>query len=291
MSKIEWTDETWNPVTGCTKVSPGCKHCYAERMATRLRGRHGYPEDDPFRVTLHPDRLDQPLRWRQPRRVFVCSMSDLFHPDVPDEYIRSVFVSMETSHKHTFQVLTKRPERMAGFLQDWWSMTSPYGEDSYGPAPNVWLGTSVEDQERADERIPHLLKTPAAVRFLSCEPLLGPVALSNWLPPRPPAYPGYPQEADLAGPHLNWVIVGGESGPGARPMNPDWARSIRDQCQAVGVPFFFKQHGAWASVSGVGCRGEHHYFKNGPTVRRVGKKAAGRELDGRTWDEYPEAPS
>ena len=211
-TKIEWTDESWNPVTGCTKVSAGCQNCYAERMAKRLRGRFGYPDDDPFRVTLHPDRLEQPLRWRKPRRVFVCSMGDLFHEDVPDEFIDQVFAVMALAKEHTFQVLTKRPERMKSYLSDratyqrvrketeegdvcglyldslcgwefrqaqnqWWTNLPP---DRW-PLPNVWLGTSVEDQATADERIPQLLECPAAVRFVSCEPLLSSVDLTRWL--------------------------------------------------------------------------------------------------------------
>lgn len=273
MTKIEWTDETWNPVTGCTKVSQGCKHCYAERMATRLRGRHGYPAEDPFRVTLRPERLTEPLRWKKPRRVFVCSMSDLFHEDVPDQFIDQVFAVMVLRPDCTFQVLTKRPERMKSY------MAAVYGRKrrlcdaaaykmelgvlagtviaralGEGSIPNVWLGTSVENQATADERIPHLLQTPAAVRFLSCEPLLGSIDL---------AYSCF-NGADSFGtmPGIHWVIVGGESGPGARPIGTEWVRSLRNQCQSARVPFFFKQ---WGGV----C------------------KELGRDLDGRTWDEFP----
>jgi len=222
VSKIEWTDQTWNPVTGCTKVSAGCKNCYAERLSERFRGVPGHPYEQGFDLKLWPERLDQPLRWRKPRRVFVNSMSDLFHEDVPDSYIGSVFETMYNAPRHTFQVLTKRPGRMAEFVGgvrrkvfgDWW------------PLPNVWLGTSVENQATADERIPHLLATPAAVRFLSCEPLLDPLQLAGWLP---------------AGEGIDWVIVGGESGPRARPMELAWVRAIRDQCAAASVPFFMKQ--------------------------------------------------
>ena len=240
---IEWTDETWNPVTGCTKVSPGCDHCYAERVTERFHGPGSFE-----RVVLHPDRLDKPLRWRKPRKVFVNSMSDLFHEQVPDTFIGLVWQVMAETPQHTYQILTKRHARMRSFLNRW-----------PDPLPNVWLGVSVEDQKWADIRIPALLDTPAAVRFLSCEPLLGAVSLTRWL------HGGF----GVAGPwpDLDWVIVGGESGPGARPMRPDWARSLRDECEAADVPFLFKQWGG------------------------IRPKAGGRELDGRTWDEYPEAVS
>ena len=229
---IEWTDETWNPVTGCTKVSPGCDHCYAERVTERFHGKGAFE-----RIVLHPDRLDKPLHWRKPRKVFVNSMSDLFHEQVPDTFIGLVWQVMAETPQHTFQILTKRHARMRSFLRQW---------PNYEPLPNVWLGVSVEDQKWADIRVPALIQTPAAVRFLSCEPLLGPVRI------------GYMSL-------LDWVIVGGESGPGARPMHPDWARDLRDQCEAAGVPFLFKQWGG------------------------IRPKAGGRELDGRTWDQYPEA--
>lgn len=231
MTKIEWTEQTWNPVTGCTKVSLGCKHCYAERMAHRLQamGQPNYANG--FAVMVHEHMLDIPLKRKKPTMYFVCSMSDLFHKDVLDYFISSVFDVMRATPQHTYQVLTKRPERMAEIAQriDW-------------PA-NVWAGTSIESQWHAG-RMDHLLRVPAAVRFLSCEPLLGPLALK------------------LDG--IQWVIVGGESGSGARPMHPEWARSLRDQCQASNVAYFFKQWGG------------------------VNKKATGRELDGRTWDEMPQ---
>jgi protein gp37 len=256
---IEWTDETWNPVTGCTKVSPGCDHCYAERVTERFHGRGSFE-----RVVLHPERLDKPLRWSKPRKVFVNSMSDLFHEQVPDEFIAEVFAVMALAPQHTFQVLTKRHGRMRSLLSDptfgsnfgpmWAAMVER--DETFEvpwPLPNVWLGVSVEDQRWADIRIPALLDTPAAVRFVSAEPLLGPVRLRPWVSPF---------TTDVS---VDWVIVGGESGPGARPMHPDWARSIRDQCGALGVPFLFKQWG-------------------GRTP-----KAGGRELDSRTWDGYPQA--
>jgi len=229
-SLIEWTDETWNPITGCTKVSTGCKHCYAERLWQRLSAKNMPYEGRPFTdVQCHPERLSQPLHWKKPRRVFVNSMSDLFHESVRDDFIISVLMVIETAKQHTFQVLTKRPERMRDFF---------CGESGAGlnvpPIKNLWLGVSVENQETADERIPLLLQTPAAVRFVSAEPLLSPINMvwvSHGLLDK--------RYYNI----LDWVIVGGESGPSARPMNPDWARSIRDQCQAAGVPFFMKQMG------------------------------------------------
>lgn len=250
-SKIQWTDATWNPVTGCTKVSPGCKHCYAEKRSHRLKGRFGYPEDEPFRLTLHEDRLDQPLHWKKPRLIFVNSMSDLFHPDVPYEFIDQVFAVMTLCPQHTFQVLTKRPDIMYDYLSDPHKTYDIHVEmnafvdgkppGTLLPLPNVWLGTSCENQQYADERIPWLLKTPAAIRFVSAEPLLGSIDLT----PEKSPYLYYNAISDGSpvwrGP--NWIIVGGESGPGARPMHPDWVRNIRDHCQKAGVPFFFKQHG------------------------------------------------
>lgn len=234
---IEWTDATWNPVTGCDHVSPGCDHCYAEQMAKRLAGRAGYPADEPFRLTLQPDRLDQPLRWKRPRRIFVNSMSDLFHQGIPEDYIAQVFDVMVQARQHEFQVLTKRPQRMAKVLVD--RPATPEEVDagcelgiwpgiwdrvSGGtPAPNVWLGTSIES-DRYCFRADHLRATPAAVRFLSLEPLLGPLP-----------------SLDLTG--IDWVIVGGESGAQARPMHPQWARDLRDRCLEAGVPFLFKQAG------------------------------------------------
>jgi protein gp37 len=237
-STIEWTEATWNPVTGCTKVSPGCAHCYAETFAERFRGVPGHPYEQGFDLKLWPERLQLPLQWKRPRTIFVNSMSDLFHADVPDEFIIKVFAVMARADWHTFQVLTKRPERAA-------SMSTRLAW-----APNIWMGTSVENQ-RFTTRIAHLRRTSARVKFLSCEPLLGPLRLK------------------LSG--VDWVIVGGESGPGARPMRADWARDIRSQCETAGVAFFFKQWGAH-NEEGV----------------RVGKSRAGRTLDGRTWDAMPE---
>ncbi|MCL6446839.1 MAG: phage Gp37/Gp68 family protein [Armatimonadetes bacterium] len=303
-SKIEWTDYVWNPVTGCTPVSEGCRNCYAARYAKRLAGRCGYPKDNPFRIILHLERLNEPLRWKKPRRVFVCSMGDLFHPDVPDEFIKQVFNSMATDIlqpcKHTYMVLTKRPERMLQFFEK-------YTTCGVAPWPNVWLGVTAENQEAADERIPILLQVPAAVHWVSCEPLLGSVDLSGWLEltwacPECGDMSGFVGERCSCGegvyveqPRLNWVVVGGETGPGARPMHPDWVGSLRDQCQAAGVPFFFKQWGEWQLMElnePLDVRnketGDFETWPAGKTVfKRVSKKKAGRLLDGRTWDELP----
>lgn len=282
---IEWTDATWNPTTGCDQVSPGCDHCYALTQAKRLKamGSARYQRDgDPatsgpgFGLTMHPDVLDQPLRWTRPRRIFVNSMSDLFHKDVTDEFIAQVWAVMSMAKQHTFQILTKRHARMRSVVSSPMfklmvnaerlrrgvsvlpDSRRPDGTYAW-PLGNVWVGVSVEDQKWADIRIPALLDTPAVVRFLSAEPLLGPVDLTtssfiggDWLK------------------GIHWVIVGGESGVGARPMAADWARTIRDDCQAAGVPFLFKQ---WGS-----------HDEHGEPMH---KARAGRELDGRTWDEYP----
>jgi protein gp37 len=237
-SAIEWTEATWNPVTGCTKVSPGCAHCYAETFAERFRGVPGHPYESGFDLQLRPERLSLPASWKRPRRIFVNSMSDLFHPDVPDEFVISVFNAMRDAKQHIYQLLTKRPERAAQLAP------------KLAPWPgHVWMGASVESQ-RWTCRIDALREVPAAIRFLSCEPLLGPLTLNL--------------EA------IHWVIVGGESGPKARPMKPQWAESIRDQCAVADVAFFFKQWGAFDNCG-----------------RRVGKGRAGRELCGRTWDEMP----
>lgn len=323
-SGIEWTDATWSPVTGCTRVSDGCLNCYIERSTPiRIAGRKfdGEGIGSSLAVQLHPNRLDWPLRKRDGKKIFVCSQADLFHDDVPDEYIARVFAVMALAPQHTFQVLTKRHGRMGALLRDgefqqqvydaWGQLEMPKGRPSMEdwpwsgwPLPNVWLGVSTEDQKRADLRIPALLDTPAAARFVSAEPLLGPIDLH-----------GDPIGKDSVfwiG-HLDWVIVGGESGSGARPMHPDWARSLRDQCLAAGVPFLFKQWGEWRwtreaddyeyerahgdlypnakweTVSPDGVIAADNIPHPGyATMQRVGKKRAGRELDGRTWDQYPE---
>ncbi|HZS72418.1 MAG TPA: phage Gp37/Gp68 family protein [Candidatus Acidoferrum sp.] len=233
---IEWTDATWNPVTGCTKISRGCDNCYAERFAERFRGVVGHPFSTGFDLTLRPERLEQPLGWRRPRRIFVNSMSDIFHKDIPTSFVDKVFETMERASWHTFQVLTKRSSVMRDYLCD------RYGRDK-GPA-HIWCGVSVEDG-RARSRIGHLRSTPAGVRFLSIEPLLGPI-----------------KEVELTG--IDWVIAGGESGPGARPVKPEWVRDLRDQCIGQGVAFFFKQWGG------------------------VRPKSGGRLLDGVEWNGFPE---
>ena len=292
-SAIEWTDATWNPLRGCSRVSAGCQHCYAERVAARFSGP-GMPYAGLIhpgtggwngKVQLVPEVLGQPWHWVKPRRIFVNSMSDLFHESVPFEYIAAVFWVMSVTTRHTYQLLTKRPARMLEFyrwvadydegcFQDdrigdvagenpaiqalgWTPATATRGGyDNCGPLwpyENVWLGVSVENQETADERIPLLLQCPAAVRWLSCEPLLGPIEIRRWMGE---AIGGSTHRlsgenfdrCDLTGAPLegvDWVVVGGESGPQARPMHPDWARSLRDQCVAAGVPYFFKQWGEW----------------------------------------------
>lgn len=240
-SSIEWTEHTWNPVTGCTKLSPGCKHCYAETMSRRLTamGASGYEQG--FKLALHPHRLDQPLRRKKPTTYFVNSMSDLFHEEVPDSFIEQVLDVCSRTPQHTYQVLTKRAARLPGFFA------------RRAVPANVWLGVSVEDRKYGVPRIRELRRVRAAVRFLSVEPLLEDLG-----------------RLDLTGMH--WLIVGGESGPGARPMREEWADSVRRQAEAQGVAFFFKQWGAW-----------------GPDGVRRDKKRNGRELGGRRWDEFPVA--
>lgn len=320
-TKIEWTQATWNPVTGCTRVSPGCEHCYIERTPPFRMARRRFDHDGIGATTgvmLHRERLTVPLRWRKPRRIFVCSLADLFHDDVPDAYIAQVFAAMACAERHTFQCLTKRPARMRALLSnddfrsgvaehvlalttgrefpaqiadvvDWW------------PLRNVWAGVTVESADYL-WRVDKLRETLAEVRFLSLEPLLGPLP-----------------HLDLTG--IGWVITGGESGPGARPTHPQWFRSIRDQCAAAGVPFLHKQNGEWSDLApmrrgvydfsgGIVMTDDGNTYKPGdltypdgprrgeaaradfshhhPTsLYRVGKKTAGRELDGRTWDQYP----
>jgi protein gp37 len=236
-STIEWTDATWNPVRGCTKISPGCKHCYAERFAERFRGVQGHPFEYGFDLRLVPDKLEEPLRWKRPRRIFVNSMSDLFHDQVPEEFILQVADVMSRADWHTYQVLTKRATRVRQILST--------SLRDVAAKPHIWWGVSVEDRKHGIPRIAELQDTPARVRFLSIEPLLEDLGT-----------------LDLRG--ISWVIVGGESGPGARPMTREWVVSLLEQCRAANVPFFFKQ---WGGVQ---------------------KKKAGRMLDGRTYDAMPE---
>lgn len=233
---IEWTDATWNPVTGCTKISAGCDHCYAERFSERFRGVHGHPFENGFDLQLRPERIEQPLRWRQSKMIFVNSMSDLFHKHVPLQFVDRVFETMEKAHWHRFQILTKRSSRLRSYVN---------ARYSSAPCPeNIWLGTSIENGEKKS-RAKHIQTTNALTRFLSVEPLLGPIGTIN-----------------LDG--IHWVIVGGESGPGARPMLIEWVREVRDQCRSADVPFFFKQWGGLRPKSG------------------------GRMLDGREWSEWPQ---
>lgn len=346
-SAIEWTDATWNPIVGCSVISPGCTNCYAMTLAgTRLKhhpSRVGLTIETKAgpvwngAVRFMEQWLDQPLRWKRPRKIFVCAHGDLFHENVPDEWIDRVFAVMVLAPQHTFQVLTKRAQRMREYLNDQAARRRIYeivcdmvvdgglqviliapGFDvppfafnlprvfiDTWPLPNVWLGVSTEDQQRADERIPHLLATPAAKRFISAEPLLGAIDLRNIMPRdryEVDVTTGYDFDQGIVGNRLDWVIVGGESGKDARPMHPDWARRLRDQCQAAGVPFFFKQWGEWVELPADEDPITHPFgefigdtwateqvSEASPTtpMHRVGKKAAGALLDGREWREFP----
>lgn len=270
-TKIEWSDYSWNPVTGCSKVSEGCRFCFARRMAGRLAGRCGYPEaPHHFDVTLHPDRLDQPLHWKKPRMIFVCSMSDLFHKDVPDNFRDRIFDVMAATPQHTYQVLTKRPKEMNLFLNHHY-----YAYTLTKPLPNVWLGISIENQGAADKRREYLRSVSAAVKFVSYEPALGPVDWTGWE-------------------FVNQIISGGESGPKARPSHPDWHRATRDFCQEHGTAYFFKQFGAWTPHPPDYEKQERCQATILPEgnqwMWRVGKKAAGHLLDGKEWREFPDVP-
>jgi protein gp37 len=352
-SNIEWTDATWNPIVGCSIVSPGCTNCYAMSMAARIEAMQPRSHYDGTtmkvkgkpvwtgQLAMAPDHiLTAPLRWKKPRKIFVNSMGDLFHESVPDEWIDKVFAVMALCPQHTFQVLTKRSKRMREYCnfirsqyldaQDEISQVR-YGSRSTAitwPLPNVWLGVSAEDQTRADERIPDLLATPAAVRFVSAEPLLGPIYFTlldvtngntahlNSLTGNTFVDGNAGQSSQtFKGLKLDWIIAGGESGHGARPMHPDWARSIRDQCQAAGTAFFFKQWGEWVPQLGavdISDNPEQSRYKwaewqvdtckwdyidnpqwcedmdSDHSVIRVGKAKAGNLLDGKTHNQFPE---
>jgi len=327
-TKIQWTDATWNPIRGCSRVSEGCRNCYAERVAARfswpgeeamvggssLEGRAGGPYEGLAKMTKDgprwtgavnfiEDALDQPLRWKRPRRIFVNSMSDLFHQNVKTEWIMRIFEVMEKAHWHTFQVLTKRPQRMIDVLGG-----SSGAGLSAPPLKNVWLGVSVEDQETANERIKLLLQAPAAVRWISAEPLLGRIDLNRieidaerglHASALHRQYDGNYFDAPSL---LDWVVVGGESGPGSRPMHPNWVRMMREDCEAAEVPFFFKQwgdliespivNGSKIDYKSSGAKGagvyNRFYHDHGMMFSRVGKALAGRQLDGREWNQYPD---
>ena len=311
---ISWTDATWSPVTGCSKTSEGCLNCYIDRtppfrMAHRKFDGPGIGATTGVR--LHSDRLDIPRKWRKERMIFVCSLADLFQDEVPTAFIAEVFAVISLCPQHTFQVLTKRHGRMRSLLKspEFWALVDNARRvRGYEPLrglgeppvlPNAWIGVSTENQKWADIRIPALLQTPAAVRWISAEPLLGPIVLRDaWL------------GSDPHKPRLSWTVVGGESGPNARPMHPQWARGLRDQCVDAGVAYHFKQFGEWAPTDEVMSGNDHRTMAMHPAgmvaltidnpfnpferghpywegLRRVGKKAAGRQLDGRTWDEYP----
>lgn len=248
-SKIEWLDggASWNPITGCTPISEGCANCYAKRTAeTRLRGMFGYDWEDPFKITFHEDKLSQPLEWKRSRKIFVCSMGDLFHNDVPTKWINMVFNVIQLAKQHTFLILTKRPVRMQQYIKSVNSCRACPENDI--PFPNVWLGVTAENQRTVDERIPILLNTPAAKRFVSVEPMLGHIDLKKCIqegitcsPTRDDFCNGCHHSIPIY--NLDWIICGAETGPNARPMNLDWARDLRDQCKETNTPFFFKKAG------------------------------------------------
>jgi protein gp37 len=321
MSKIEWTDQTWNPIIGCSKTSPGCDNCYAEKMAGRLANlpysEYGrvviaqmFQDTKPlfsnkWNGTTHfiESALEKPLKRKskKPIKYFVCSMGDLFHESVPFEWIAKVYDIIAQSRQHTFQILTKRPERMLEFFQWFGTQFKESGFDSvptqstnpfdyFEVLPNLWLGVSAENQNFAIDRILTLLEIPATKHFVSLEPLLGEINLLPFLPSSNPNVPLYEGNR-----FLDWVILGGESGPNARPMHPDWVRSIRHQCQAASVPFFFKQWGEWAPVHALNCnapgiKGKMWCnFDPDTSVCRIDKKQAGRLLDGKEYNEFPKS--
>ncbi|WP_027367388.1 phage Gp37/Gp68 family protein [Desulfocurvibacter africanus] len=322
---IPYLDYTWNPITGCSKCSPACDNCWAEKMAKRLAGRVGYPKDKPFSATFHPDRLIEPMQLQKPSRIGVTFMGDLFHEDVPGAWLHQVFAYMSLCPQHTFLVLTKRPQRMHEYLtaladEESWKRTLGLKWINGWPLRNVWLGTSIWDQPSAKRNIPPLLATPAAVRWVSYEPALGPVnleAICGALPEgsitchygRAHAR----RECDCAF-GLDWVVCGGESGPGARPMHPDWARKLSEHCRRYRVPFWFKQWGEWCPAESLyeaatlqnGARASNqvvcdsngqHYLKDDPKghwfddsyySERVGTKVAGNALNGEIIEQLPE---
>ncbi|MET9436954.1 phage Gp37/Gp68 family protein [Streptomyces sp. NPDC006551] len=291
---IEWTDRTWNPVTGCTQISAGCDNCYAKTIAERFRGHAAFPHG--FDVQLRAHKVNDPLSWKKPAKVFVNSMSDLFHNEIDQAWIADIFAVIAASRRHTFQLLTKRHARMRTLLNDS-HFVDQVRSRAIGkglepsawawPLPNLWLGVSVENQQWADIRIPALLRTPAAIRWISAEPLLGPVDLKQ----------AVRTMGSEHGHGLDWVVAGGESGRGARPMSPTWATSLRDQCAQADVPFLFKQWGEYAPTGYlvIGGTSKGTLLVGDPVddighrveIARVGKKAAGRELDGRLHDDYP----
>lgn len=324
-SRIEWTEATWTIMTGCTKVSPGCANCYAKRDWGRLSANPTVPKyfgRDFGDVRFHPELLDQPVRWARPRRIFVPSMGDVFHESVPDAALAAIFGIMLLTPRHTFQVLTKRAERMGRFLRQaetdgiepWLRALADHGlgdlvarvaapESLRWPAPHVWIGVSAEDQERANARIPILLRTPATVRWVSAEPLLGALRLEqipvdrhttvNALAGTGIDWIGAPRIPNLILPRLDWVVVGGESGPKARAMDPAWVASLRAQCERAGVAFLFKQWGEWGpapEIDGSAAPGttKTATADSGLPLARLGRARAGRLLDGRLWDQYPE---
>lgn len=302
---IEYGQTAWNPITGCSKISEACQNCWAERMSKRLAGRYGYPSDKPFSITLHPDRLAEPLRWKKPRTVLVSFMGDLFHDDVPDSFLDQIFAVMAKAQQHTFLVLTKRPERANNYIlramydEDccyggWYEAIEKLGIPDATPLENIWVGVTIENQSRADERIPFLLQIPSKVRFVSIEPMLGPVDIIKAMD-----FAMINGDVPVQGiaQWLHWVICGGESGPRSRPMHPDWARSIRDQCVNEKVPFWFKQWGEYISISqmpeetyrawdvyhGTECR-----WDEDDPIWKAGKKKNGNLLDGQVWEQRPE---
>lgn len=306
-SNIEWTEASWNPIVGCSKVSEGCRNCYAIRAANRMNGnveayrgltvmKNGRPEWTGAARFIE-ERLLQPLKWQRPRMIFVNSMSDLFHEAVDTHAIAKIFAVMTTAKRHTFQVLTKRPDRMQQFLQSDYTISQiQYYIDFYlensahlrsiWPLKNVWLGVSVENQKTVDERIPLLLQTPAAVHWISAEPLLSQINIEPYL--------GIEDEDGHDFPGLNWVVAGGESGPNARPSHPDWFRRLRDDCVSYNVPFFFKQWGEWIpagqSISNPMWMPKDipgFKFADGQNTMRLTRKLDSHTLDGEKWNEYP----